>query len=254
MAEKAEIKVKSIKKTVDVLNCFLTKQPLGVTEISEKLGLYKSNVHSILTTLTALEYLDQDPESGKYYLGIGVLRLGRAIGSRYSFHKLASPHMQVLSDETGEIVYLTVPFQNNKVYYLDTAFPSSGVPHLVGSIQNVIEEMNCTSSGKAMLAYMPSEFIDDYLSKPLKAQTEHTITDPATLRKELMLIRSRGYATDNMEAEIGISCVAVPIRSVGGTVLGAMSVSGPSPRFNSERVEQLSVMLKKHVYALQNEL
>ena len=170
MADKQEIKVKSIKKTIDVLNCFLTRQPLGVTEISERLGLYKSNVHSILSTLTALEYLDQDPDSGKYYLGIGVLRLGRAIGNRYSIHKLASPHMQVLSDETGEIVYLTEPLQN-KVYYLDTAFTTTGVPHLVGSIQNVIENMNSTSSGKAMLAYMPEDFVEEFLSKPLTPPT-----------------------------------------------------------------------------------
>lgn len=253
MTEKPEIKVKSIRKTIDVLNCFIVKQPLGVTEISEKLGLYKSNVHSILSTLTALEYLDQDPETGKYYLGIGILRLGRALGNRYSFHKLASPHMQTISNETGEIVYLTVPFQN-KVYYLDTAFPSSGVPHLVGSIQNVIEEMNCTSSGKAMLAFMPNDFIENYLAKPMKAQTENTITDPDVLRKELESVRRNGYATDNMEAEIGISCVAVPIRSSNGNVLGAMSVSGPSPRFGEERVKELADMLKQHVYALQKEL
>lgn len=253
MADKQEIKVKSIKKTIDVLNCFLTRQPLGVTEISERLGLYKSNVHSILSTLTALEYLDQDPDSGKYYLGIGILRLGRAIGNRYSFHKLASPHMQVLSDETGEIVYLTVPFQN-KVYYLDTAFPTTGVPHLVGSIQNVIENMNSTSSGKAMLAYMPEDFVEEFLSKPLTGQTENTITDPDVLRQELARIRAVGYATDNMEAEIGISCVAVPIRSSTGAVLGAMSISGPSPRFSPERMEQLARKLKEHVDALQREM
>lgn len=253
MAENAEIKVKSIKKTVDVLNCFLTKQPLGVTEISERLGLYKSNVHSILSTLTALEYLDQDPVSGKYYLGIGVLRLGRAIGNRYSFHALASPHMQALSDETGEIVYLTVPFQNHKVYYLDTAFPTTGVPHLVGSVQNIIENMNCTSSGKAMLAFMPESYIEEVLAEPLPAATEYTITDPDELRRALAEVRRRGYATDNMEAEIGISCVAVPILSAGG-VVGAMSVSGPSPRFTSERIPELAEKLKRHVYELQREL
>ena len=54
-----EIKVKSVKKALDVLNCFIKKQPLGVTEISEMLGLYKSNVYDILTTLTAMEYLTQ---------------------------------------------------------------------------------------------------------------------------------------------------------------------------------------------------
>ena len=80
-----EIKVRSVKKALDVLNCFIKKQPLGVTEISEMLGLYKSNVYDILTTLTAMEYLTQVKETGKYELGIGIARLGAAVGDRF-FH------------------------------------------------------------------------------------------------------------------------------------------------------------------------
>lgn len=68
MAEGAEVKIKSLKKMMDVLNCFIEKQPLGVTEISEKLGLYKSNVHNILSTMVSMDYLEQDKISGKYYL------------------------------------------------------------------------------------------------------------------------------------------------------------------------------------------
>lgn len=67
--DNGEIKVKSLQKALEILNCFAVKQPLGVTEISEKLGLYKSNVHNILVTFTAMEYLVQDPESGKFRLG-----------------------------------------------------------------------------------------------------------------------------------------------------------------------------------------
>lgn len=69
MENNGEIKVKSLQKALEILNCFAVKQPLGVTEISEKLGLYKSNVHNILVTFTAMEYLVQDPESGKFRLG-----------------------------------------------------------------------------------------------------------------------------------------------------------------------------------------
>ena len=63
MENNGEIKVKSLQKALEILNCFAVKQPLGVTEISEKLGLYKSNVHNILVTFTAMEYLVQDPDS-----------------------------------------------------------------------------------------------------------------------------------------------------------------------------------------------
>lgn len=250
MSDNSEVKVKSIKKTIDILNCFTEKQPLGVTEISEKLGLYKSNVHSILTTLTAMEYLSKDEATGKYYLGLGILRLGRAIGDRYSFHRVAALHMQTLSDAVGEIVYLTVPIRD-QVYYLDAAFPTVGAPYLLGSVTNTTENMHYTSSGKAMLAYMPEDFLEAYLSKPLTASTRNTITDPDMLRAEIMRIRDLGYATDNMEEMVGISCVAVPILGRRGDVLGALSISGPSPRFSEERIKELAVTLKEHVRAIQ---
>ena len=69
-----EIKVKSLKKALDVLNCFLVKPTWGVTEISDRLGLYKSNVYDILTTLKAMDYLEKDEETERYKLG----KIGRA--------------------------------------------------------------------------------------------------------------------------------------------------------------------------------
>ncbi|MEG1789913.1 MAG: IclR family transcriptional regulator [Oscillospiraceae bacterium] len=253
MAEEIEIKVKSIKKTIDVLNCFVEKQPLGVTEISEKLGLYKSNVYNILSTLTAMDYLSKDDTTGKYYLGIGIVRLNRAIGNRYSFHNIAVIHMKALAQEEEEIVYLTVPLQD-QAYYLDAAFPTDSAPFLANSIRNPTASMNCTGSGKAMLAYMPEDAVEEYLQKPLMSQTIHTITDADALRQELARIRFRGYATDYMESSVGISCVAVPILSKGKIVLGALSISGPSPRFTPERIAQLAEKLKIHVAEIQNNM
>ena len=156
MAEGAEVKIKSLKKMMDVLNCFIEKQPLGVTEISEKLGLYKSNVHNILSTMVSMDYLEQDKISGKYYLGIGVVRLSRAVGNRFSFHNAALYHMQAISHEAGEIVYLSVPMKR-MIYYLDAILPErvyylnySG--RFVSNYRDSTEMMHCTASGKAMLA------------------------------------------------------------------------------------------------------
>ena len=70
MTDNSEIKVKSLQKALEILNYFTEKPILGVTEISEHFGLYKSTVHNILSTLKAMEYLEQDEASGKYCLGI----------------------------------------------------------------------------------------------------------------------------------------------------------------------------------------
>ena len=84
MAENNEIKVKSLQKALEILNLFTEKPVLGVTEVSEYFGLYKSTVHNILSTLKAMEYLEQDEETGKYRLGIQIFNLSKALGDTYS--------------------------------------------------------------------------------------------------------------------------------------------------------------------------
>ena len=91
---KSEVKVKSLQKALTILDCFTDKQPLSITEISERLGLYKSNVYDILSTFTAMGYLSKSEESGKYYLGMNAVRLGRAAGERYSFQNIAAARLE----------------------------------------------------------------------------------------------------------------------------------------------------------------
>ena len=111
MIDNSEIKVKSLQKALEILNLFADKPVLGVTEISEYFGIYKSTVHNILSTLKAMEYLEQDEETGKYRLGIQVFTLSKALGDTYSITKIAGPYMQELSNITTERVYLAVPYR-----------------------------------------------------------------------------------------------------------------------------------------------
>ena len=106
MRKKAEteVKVKSLQKSLDILGCFVEKQPLGVSEISEKLGLYKSNVHSILMTFKAMDYLEQDPETVKFRLGTAVFALSRALRENLDITKIALPYMKEIAQEAGELV------------------------------------------------------------------------------------------------------------------------------------------------------
>lgn len=253
---KSEVKIKSLKKMMDVLNCFIEKQPLGVTEISEALGLYKSNVHNILNTMVAMDYLEQDKLTGKYYLGVGVVKLSRAVGNRFSFHAPALKHMQVISDEVNEIVYLGVPMKN-KIYYLDAIIPSNAVvngksSHSITNFRDSVEMLHCTGGGKAILAYMPAEEREEYLRLPLEGLTERSITDPDVLRRELQAIRDRGYSIDDEEVEIGTRCVAVPIRARDGSILGAMSISGRVDRMTPDKYPKYAEILKAHVHDIED--
>ena len=229
--EDGEIKVKSLQKSLTILNCFVKKPRLGVTEISEMLDLNKSNVHNILTTFQAMNYL-----------GLGILELCQSVGDRFNIRKVMMPYMQEIADATGEVVYLAVP-REDEIVYLEAMHPVESY-NMMRVILGEHAKMYCTGIGKAILAHLPEEVAENYISRGLHPFTENTITDPAVLREDLALTRERGYSVDNMEHEFGVKCVGMPVFSRRGELLAAVSVSGPSLRFSAERIEKIAETMR----------
>jgi IclR family KDG regulon transcriptional repressor len=251
--EHGEVKVKSLRKALDILNYFTEKPLLGVTEISEYFGLNKSTVHNILSTLQALEYLEQDEASGKYRLGIQIFNLSKAMGDNYSITKIAMPYMQEIANQTRERVYLAVPYRY-EVLYLEAMYPADSV-ELMRSILGERAQMYCTGLGKAMLSYMGQAYAEEYLEQQeLKAYTETSITDRNMLRDELARTRQRGYAIDDMEHEFGIKCIAMPILDRGRNVYAAVSISGLATHFTEEHIAEWAILLKKYVNKIESRL
>ncbi len=242
--DESKVRVKSLQKAMQVLNCFIEKQPLGVTEISEKLGLYKSNVHNILMTFVAMEYLEQDADSGKFRLGNSIFLLYRAMSEGYSTADIVYPYLQKLVKEVGETAYFSIPHED-EVLYLEAVYPS-GLLNQSVAIQGWKVKMYCTGSGKAMMAFLDEDVIEEYIHQELPQITEYTITDPVELKKELKLIQQRGYALDNMELEIGTRCVAVPLFNRRGILEGAISVSGSALRLTDDKIMEYVDILNKY--------
>lgn len=253
MTDNSEIKVKSLQKALEILNYFTEKPVLGVTEISEHFGLYKSTVHNILSTLKAMEYLEQDEASGKYCLGLQIFNLSKALGDTYSITKIAMPYMQELANQTGERVYLAVPYRM-EVLYLEAMYPADSV-ELMRSLLGERAQMYCTGIGKAMLANMTEDEIQDYLSNhKLEAFTENSITDKDRLYHELLRTRQRGYAIDDMEHEFGIKCIAMPVFNRSGAIYAAVSISGLAPHFTEDNISNWAILLKKYVRKIESRL
>ena len=103
-----------------------------------------------------------------------------------------------------------------------------------------------------MLAFMTPTEQEHILSLPMKAYTQFTICDPKVLRLQLAEIRQQGYSVDDMEHEFGIRCISVPIFGADGEVKAAVSVSGPSMRFNSEKIHAYAHILKETMEPLQH--
>ena len=248
-----EVKVKSLQKAMEVLNCFAEeRRTLGVTEISEKLGLYKSNVHNILMTFKAMHYLEQEEETGKFYLGSAVLGLARAFSDRYDISKIVLHYMRKISQEVHELVYLAVP-SRDEVIYLEAVYPEKSF-FVAPSIRGEHAKMYCTSVGKAILSRMPEEEIEKRIPHELVSFTDYTITDREEIKRQIAQARERGYAFDNMEVTYGIKCVGVPIVNQEGHVEAALSISTPSLRMSDDKIPEFVNVLKKYVREIEKRL
>lgn len=252
MKSEGEIKVKSLQKAMEILECFVVKQPLGVTEISEKLGLYKSNVHNILMTFKAMGYVEQDPDSGKFRLGVEVFSLSRAYRQNLNISKIALPYMQEIAEKAGELVYLSIP-KGDAMVYVEGRYPSNQ-RMLSQSVAGEREKMYCTSVGKAILATMSQEEIDKILVEPLEAVTEYTITDREKLMEEIEKTRQRGYGIDNMELMFGMKCVGVALLNHKGQAEAGLSVNAPSLRMDDDKIREIAGILKEYAEKIQKML
>lgn len=227
--------INSIDRTLQILQLFSPQKPeWGISEISKELNLYKSCIHNTLYTLLNRGFVVQNPSNGKYRLSIKFFELGSIVLENIDLRKVAHPYMEKLMREFNETVHLGI-LSEGEVVSIEQEKSSQ-------SLQNQIfigrrAPLHCTGVGKALLAFLDTEKIDQIiLEKGLKKYTENTITDAIRLKKELREIQIQGYAVDNMEHEMGVRCIASPIREHTGKVIASISVSGPAFRLKQSNI------------------
>jgi DNA-binding IclR family transcriptional regulator len=231
--------IQSILKALDILEAFTEEEYiLGVTDLSERLGYPKGTVHNILKTLESRGYIEADPVTSRYSLGLSVLKLSNAVRANIEIRDRAEPLLRELAEWSQEIVYLTVLHNGYSVYVGSIEAPGR-LP--TSSALGLQVPLHCTSVGKAKMAFLSEEEIDCIIERiGLQRFTPSTITDPAELKAELALVRERGYAVDREEHEVGVQCVGAPIRNERGSIVASCSVSGPAGRITDARTAELA--------------
>lgn len=223
----------SVRNAARLLKAFTSKHRMfGVTELAQYLGLSTSTVHRLLVTLESEHVIEQDPDTGKYRLGLAVYDLTAAMSAGSDLSEALLPPMTVLRNRTGEAVQVAV-LDGRQVVYVERL----DSPHMLRLFLEVGRRnwAHCTSTGKVLLAYVSPSKLDRLLAGwDLPAVTPHTVTDPELLRKQLAEIRDRGYAENQSEAELGVTSLGAPIRDGTGQPVAAMSVAGPTTRMDSE--------------------
>ncbi len=220
--------VSTVRKSIQILNTLAADGDLSATDISRRLGLPKSSVHNILTTLLAERMIERNPDTGRYHLGVKLIELGHKAHTSIDVGQVARSELVRLNQVTDETVHLTL-LDEEQILYADCVESSKRLRTY--SVIGVLAPLHCTSVGKAILAFQPEEFIERYIDHHgLPRFTANTITDPETLHLELERIRGLGYAVDNMEHEDHIRCIGAPIRNARGQVFASISVSAPAAR------------------------
>jgi IclR family KDG regulon transcriptional repressor len=213
---------------------------LGV--ISRALGMHKSTTYRFLSTLAALGYVAQDPETSRYALGSRVVWLASTYLDSLDLRTLARPLLEKLVEDTRETVHLAI-LDNFEVVYIDKVDGHQPVK-MASRVGNRMPA-HSTGLGKALLAYNNESQWPVYVNKKgLISYTPNTITNPEEFYTHLQGVKQRGYAIDNSENEDGIRCVAVPIHDHTGNTIGAISVSGWSLTMTPERDEGLAMRAK----------
>lgn len=216
-------------------------RPVRFSELLERSPHPKATLYRFLQTLTNQEMLSYDPERQTYSLGIRLVRLAHAAWKQASLAPIARRHVDALAERVGETVHLA-QMESGQVLYVDKR--NAAEPIEMFSQAGKVGPGYCTGVGKAIMAFMEPEAQARAIEQQsFYRYTANTCTSPEALRKELAAIRAEGVAFDREEHEPGIICIAAPILTGRGRVIGGMSITTATSRNSLDGLDAFRPML-----------
>jgi DNA-binding IclR family transcriptional regulator len=220
--------IQSVERAAAILGALGSGTPrLGVTEIAERVGLAKPTVYGLLRTLEKHDLVVQDPDSGKYSLGPGVLQLGNAYLDGSELRARSLLWAEALAQRAGEAVWVAT-LSGSRVIVLHHVFRPDNTVQIL-EVGAAIPWHAC-ALGHAIAAYLPATASARVMAADLVPLTGRTKITRAALSRALAQVRKKGYAVEDQEATVGDAGVAAPIMNRHGTVAGAIGVVGPAER------------------------
>lgn len=245
--------VQSIDRAVAILRCFDARHAvLGISELARATGLSTSTTHRLLGSMVANRLLAQGSDK-RYRLGPLLVQLGRSGAVASSLREAARPHMEALRDEVDETVGLHELLPTYERVVVDQVESRQELRRHYTDIGSPIPLPN-GAPGKAILSTLPWSRQQAVLMRPIEVVTDRTITDPARLREELALCRSRGWASSDSERTPGIRAVAAPVFDHTGRAVGALGLSVPTVRIDDARAAALGDRVAEVAWRVSEEL
>lgn len=232
-------RVQSLDRAFELLERLAdAERAVSLSELADSSGLPMPTVHRLLKFLTAQGYVRQEPDK-RYALGLRLIRLGQS-ASR-GLGTWATPYLSELVERFGETANMAILQGDSCVYVAQVA--SSRSMRMFTEVGKVVMP-HCSGVGKAIMSELPDSDVLAMLNRTgMPARTEHTVVTPAAMLDALTEIRSRGYALDDEEQELGVRCVSVPLK--GLPFLAAISISGPSGRVTMDAVDHIAPIVQQ---------
>ncbi|MFF0087603.1 IclR family transcriptional regulator [Streptomyces canus] len=230
--------MKSVTRSLRVLEAVAQHQPVTVGELTKIFGLPKSTLQRTLVTLAEAGWLRANRrDTTRWEIGARVLAVRPAALQGSSLFAAAREPMVRLRDALNETIHLSVPDALHGIVVVDRVDCDHPVRtfHAIGDIS----PLHATATGHAVLAHLPKSEVDELTAGELEGYGDETITDPVELRAELHRVRDRGYAVNHNQFRPGVCAIAAPVLDEDGTPLATIAVSMPDSRFDPERLAEL---------------
>jgi DNA-binding IclR family transcriptional regulator len=228
---------RTVDRALTLLEAFVDEPRLSLVALARSAGLAPSTASRLLAVLEAHRFVERDPATKQYVLGLRAFELAASVGARLGLRGLALPALERLAAQTGESAQLAIADDGAAVcvervagrQFLQTrTYVGSRMP------------LHCTAVGKAMLAHWSPELVERLVADGLSANTAATLTSLDAMERELRAVRRRGYATNAEEYWPGTGGVAAPVLDARGQAVAAVGLAGPLASFGPERMPVLA--------------
>ena len=244
----AQNTIKSLDRAMHVFEYLSDRQGKTLTSLSKELGEAPATMYRVLVTLETRGLVEFDPVDQVWHIGARAFTIGMSFLRRTSLVERARPIMRKLMEETGETANLGAE-RDGQVLFLSQVETHASIRAFFPP--GTLSALHASGIGKALLAQMDEDRLKRFLaSTPLDEFTDHTITDPAELRRELSRIRENGVSIDREERNEGMRCIAAPVFDANGEAVAGISVSGPAHRMKDNVIARLSAHVFEAAQAL----
>lgn len=225
--------IKAVETAITIIETLKLMDGASITEITEQTDVSKGTVHNHLSTLCQHDLAVH--RDGKYYPGLRFFEIGEYTRRQLEIYELAVPEVDKLAEETGELASLLVEEHGRGIYlYRSQGDQALQLDTQIGSRV----PLHTTGLGKSILSHIPERRVNEIIeNRGLSKLTSNTITTKEALFEELDIVREQGVAIDREERTAGVTCVAAPVQTNDGKVLGSVSIAGPISRMKGETVE-----------------